>query len=357
MKKIFILLLLTIFCSIFLVTAINAATFKTGEIVIIPSHKTIPGNLYVAGKKIYINGKVNGDIFAVGEYIKIRGRVKGDISAIGKHLYIAPKYANDLRLAGQEIYIRGKTYNEVLVAGQFLSLGGNVLGNVYATAQNLKVNRYARIGGVLKYSAKEAEISSQARIKRIIRSSSKCTTPKVDVDKAAATGLAAISIFFFVHLLILLIFGALLLKFTPNQIKLLSKEILSSPWKSIGIGFATLFLTPLAIFLLMVTVLGIPFALILVFFYTLAIYLSKIFISFAIGDWFSTKFKKRSGKKKKAKQHPFLSFILGLAVYYILTLLPVVGGILRLIALLLGLGAIVTTRFATYKQARKKGIL
>ncbi|MFC1517963.1 hypothetical protein ACFL5G_05375 [Candidatus Margulisiibacteriota bacterium] len=359
MKKINILcLILTILCLGALTS--EAAIFRSGDIVIIPAHRTINDNLYIAAEDIHILGKVKGDIFAIGKNIKIRGGVDGDIFAAGEYLNIAPKYANDLRLLGKRLYVRGRIAKDVMAAGQRLFLSGRILGNAYTASQYLKVSRYAKINGVLQYSADKSVISRRARIGRIIKETpdqaQTCVMPEKESEGMGWGVLSGIS---FIHILMLLLLAWVFVKYTPNQVKLISKTIMTSSWKSMGIGFLSLFMIPILIGLLLITIVGIPFGLILLFCYILALYLSKVFIAFSLGEWLSTKFSRKPKKESKQKmaQRPFRNFIIGIIFYYLLTMIPVLGGYIQFFALLIGLGAIVSSRFVTYKLARKKAVI
>ncbi|MBU0580725.1 MAG: polymer-forming cytoskeletal protein [Candidatus Margulisbacteria bacterium] len=357
MKKI-LMLLLALF---FIASACTAATFINGNNIIIPASKIIKGNLYVLGDKIQIYGEIQGDVYALGESIKIKGKVKGDINAAGKNLEITPLYANDLRLAGDNISTRGKIYNDIIALGRNISIKNQVISDVFVRGEVLYIASYTKIGGSLNYSADKVTISRKARIAKIIATPIKKTTCPTSTKNCFSSIAPSCNGILIINFIILMIFAGLFIKFAPNQIKLISKSILTSPLKSMGWGLATLILTPVIIVILIPTLIGIPFSIILIFFYVLMIYLSKILLGFSIGEWLIAKLNKKGSKKSKktkGKQyHPFFVFLLGIVVYHILIVLPILGGILHFLGLILGLGALITTRFVTYAQARKKGIL
>jgi hypothetical protein len=118
------------------------------------------------------------------------------------------------------------------------------------------------------------------------------------------------------------------------------------PWASLGIGFLTLILTPIIFILLLITVLAIPLAVILLALYLIAIYLARLFIIF----WAGTMIFERTGRKI----HEVWALIVGLIVYYVITLIPIIGGLITFFVILFGLGTAILTTREFYLAARKK---
>ena len=110
----------------------------------------------------------------------------------------------------------------------------------------------------------------------------------------------------------------------------LEKNLLAS----FGWGLLVLILSLPALILLMITGIGLPLALILGALFLIDLYLTKIIIGFELG-------RKVETVVFKKKNNPYLSLSLGLAVYYLLASLPVVGPLVTLFALVLGLGALI----------------
>ena len=84
--------------------------------------------------------------------------------------------------------------------------------------------------------------------------------------------------------------------------------------------------------LLMFTGVGLPLAMIVGALFVLDLYLAKIFASLALGKVLARNFG--------WKLRPAAVFFVGLVVYYLLRLIPVVGMFVRLAALLAGLGGV-----------------
>ncbi|MCH7541465.1 hypothetical protein IH981_01650, partial [Patescibacteria group bacterium] len=144
------------------------------------------------------------------------------------------------------------------------------------------------------------------------------------------------------------IIGLLLIKLFPRFSRETVSTLRKRPWSSLGIGFLTLILTPIVFVILLITVIGIPLALILLALYLISLYLARIFVIY----WIGLTLFERTGRKI----HEVWALIVGLVVYYIITLVPIAGGLATLLVVLFGLGAAILTKKATYTEARKKDL-
>ena len=108
-------------------------------------------------------------------------------------------------------------------------------------------------------------------------------------------------------------------------------------------------MTPLLIILLFITVLGIPFAIIFGFVYGLYLYMAKIYISYWIGRNLLSKWTKG--------WNSHLVFAFGLALYYVVTMIPILGGIIGFVAVLAGLGASLISCRIFYLKAYKSKLV
>ena len=145
-----------------------------------------------------------------------------------------------------------------------------------------------------------------------------------------------------------LIVGFLMLRFLPNLTLDISNKLSEKPWKSLGIGFLALFFTPFIVFIVMITIVGIPIGLSLLFVYFLKLYLSKIYFSFWLGR---VLFGKEVAKKS------YVAYALGLIVIYAVGFIPVFGGLISIATMLLGFGAAILVTQERYQKALKAKII
>ena len=268
----------------------------------------------LAGGNVIVDGVVRRDLL---------------IGAGEAHIGKGARVGTDLFLGCGEANIAGKIYRNVKIGSSSVVIGPTAV-----------------IKGSLDYSAEEANISKQANI---VGTVSAYDTP--EYGKQANQFFAGFMNFNrIVSLLAILLLAILTIIFFPKQVKLVSSKMKAECWKSFGWGILALIATPFLIVLLCVTLIGIPLGLLLLVAYIFGIYITIIFVSVVIGQWILEKIK-------KPELSPIWAFLLGFIILKILAVIPVVGWIAGALLFLWGFGALVTTRFISYKEAREKGIV
>jgi len=109
--------------------------------------------------------------------------------------------------------------------------------------------------------------------------------------------------------------------------------ILSKPLMCIGIGFIGVCIAPVAIAVLLITIVGIPLSIMLLFALTVFFYLAKVYVSIAVGRMVF----KLLGRQIKIGW----ALLLGLVIVTILFTVPVLGWVCYFGVVFWGIGAIV----------------
>ena len=91
-------------------------------------------------------------------------------------------------------------------------------------------------------------------------------------------------------------------------------------------------MTPLVAISFVVTMVVLPAGVILLVLYGVVVYLARIFAITYVGQWF---FRRQDDSPSLARP-----FIAGLLVYSLLTLVPVIGGLLTFVTVVVGVGAL-----------------
>lgn len=128
-----------------------------------------------------------------------------------------------------------------------------------------------------------------------------------------------------------LIIGLLFARIYPSLSRAAVDALRRRPSASLGWGAAIFVGTPVVAALLTATLVGIPLALLLFALYLVSAYLARIFVMV----WAGTLLFERTGRSLSSDW----LFIVGLVLYFVLALIPVVGGLLTLFVILFGLGA------------------
>ncbi|HKL21775.1 MAG TPA: hypothetical protein VJ904_08215, partial [Tichowtungia sp.] len=103
-------------------------------------------------------------------------------------------------------------------------------------------------------------------------------------------------------------------------------------------GFAGLVVLPMGAFFLLLTLIGIPLSLLILLFYLILLYLSKIAVALWIG---SALLRRRPFDRQKAAA----PLALGLLILYSLTVIIAAEMIVHILVIILGLGALLIALF------------
>jgi hypothetical protein len=152
-----------------------------------------------------------------------------------------------------------------------------------------------------------------------------------------------------VSLVSTLILGLLSIRFLPTFHQSVVSVLTEHPLTSLGIGLLATVVTPIACVILFVTVFALPLGLILLAAFFILLYWCRIFAMSWIGDAILRRF--RSAPSRTA------SFLVGLVVYYLLAIVPVIGGIVAPLAVVFGLGAELIVRKEFYATARSREMI
>ena len=323
--------------------------FGAGERVVIDG--TINGDAYVAGGTVEINGTVNGDLLVAGGQVLIGGTVSDDVRAAGGSVQIVGTVGRNVTAAGGSIVVSksgsigggllvtggslqhsGTVKKDAMLACGDMGITGGIEGNVTAAGRRLTIFPGAFVKGNVEVQVgkkEDADIASGT-----VGGTIQISTVKTEVEHQ----IAGISVFRFVFKILWIggLFVTGLLFFVlcrPLYVRygtLVHKTIgLSALW-----GFLALIAVPIVIVVLMITVVGIPVALLLVAAYLWLMYLSQLSMGLLGGNLL---FKTEGRTEWKA----FWGFALAIVVLQILTLIPVLGVVIEVAALLIGFGALV----------------
>lgn len=134
--------------------------------------------------------------------------------------------------------------------------------------------------------------------------------------------------------------GALVVVFAPGATRRVSEAVQQKPLNTAGVGCLTLFLLPILALLLVITVVGLPVVLVLALIAVLAWMFGSVGVGFLAGEKILQAFRAR-------EILPVLAVIVGILVLAIVGQVPVIGWLISCLVGLLGIGAVVLTRFGT----------
>lgn len=343
--------------------------------------QTINGDYFMADDTVALLGTVNGDAYVAGGTVTIDGTVEGDVIATGGTITVNGS-AQNVRVAGGTVHINGTVEKNVTalggtviigeeaeIAGSIVTAGGtiNILapigkgatigggtvvinnainGDVNAGVGQLTLQPQAQINGNLTYTSdQKAQIMQGASVSGETRQMMP-PKPEKENQQEALFGLAGVALFFkLMGIVSLLVLGLLLVFLAPHYLKRTAHTIIGKPWQSLGVGVVSLILAPIIFVILLMTILGIPLAFLFIILFTIACYFAKLFVIYLIGE--------KVGTSINGKLHMAWLFVIGLIIYEIIVLIPIVGWLVELAALIFGLGALLMQKKYLYQKLRK----
>ena len=299
--------------------------------------------------------QIKADMFEFAPDIKITEPVSRDLVVVGGKIEIADKVEQDVFAAGGTINILADVAGDVMAAGTRLVIDSEIQGNVSALAQTIEITENANILGSMRIKAETVIISGNIQ-----------GNAQIDAYELEQTGIIAgelnykkieskkhtsknsfLWFFRLIGLFGMLIVGLILVSIWPKAIKRLISGSIKNPLKDFAFGIAALIATPIIVLVLMLTIIGFPLALILVAAYLIALYLAQILTGIILGTYLFGAFKGRD----HAKKSPLLAImIIGVIVLWLITGIPVVGGLLKLIAIIWGLGILINLELQAFKK-------
>jgi hypothetical protein len=340
----------------------------TEGIIILPSGAVHNGDYFASGDSVEISGRVNGDVYLFAEQAIIDGVVNGDLLCCGGSIDISGKIMHNCRILGGQVLVSGEVGKNVTVAAgnlQLLSsaaIDGNlvvVAGNVDLSAKigsdatvlasnlrvssqinndlqsyvgQMRVTSRAVIGGNLDYRSNNPawiEPGAMIRGQTVYHPSFVHKLVKGTWIQSLLVGSKILATL--MNFIYTCVIGIILIKIFPKNLESALYELKKHSLKSLSYGLMLLILLPLASLLMLMTILGIPFALTLIALNIIGFYTAKVYCIFWASNWIFGKLKMKANR--------FPSYFLGLIIYFCLTPIPIFGTILTFAFMLLGLGA------------------
>jgi acetyltransferase-like isoleucine patch superfamily enzyme len=355
-----------------------SAEFKGGEQLSIGKGEKIEDDVYAFGGSVMSAGEIDGDLVMAGGNIVISGDVLSDLIVGGGNVNILSNIGDDVRVGGGTVILSGEVKGDAMIGGGqiFISglgvggdmaiAGGNVsidapvAGNLFVAGGNVYIN--APIGGDVKIEAEKITLGSNAVISGNLTYKSK--TEIIKEEGAVINGtidfklmergkgsskipvaaiFSAVLLWKFLTLLACaLVIGLLLRRFHRD----LAGIVTDSPWGQMGKGLVTLIVLPFVSILLFMTLVGIPFGIIGLLGFAIMMIFAWILTPIIVGSIVYRYFSKREVEVS------WKTILLGVFLYSLLGLVPVLGWLIQALLMFITLGSIVNLKFRILKEWR-----
>jgi len=264
-------------------------------------------SVVIAGGDVNINAPVSGDVFVLGGQISVNSDIGGKIVAAGENIDLCGDTKNAV-IAGETVNIHSTSVisRDAVIAGSTVSNAGTIVGNLTVSAEEFK-----NTGSVGSVDFKKSE----------------------GLQDLEELMIKLTNIFYLLITVGFLILGIVLLKLFPTQFLIVEKEVGNAPMRNIVVGFVLIITSVIVLTLLSVTIIGFPVALIMGMLFIIALMLSGLFVSLAVG--------RTIVNVLKFKTNDVLIFVVGFVILSLLFRMPYAGWFICIVAVSLGFGAIV----------------
>jgi cytoskeletal protein CcmA (bactofilin family) len=320
--------LVTVLALLSLCTGPAAAQSGIGGTIVIEEGETV-SEVSGVGGAVVVHGTVTGDVSGAAGNVLITGTVDGDVSVATGNLRISGDVGGDVSAGAGSVHLEeGAT-----VGGSFdvgageVRIDGSIGGDARVGAEAIRLGERASIAGSLTYDGR-LEGNRDAVAGDIVRDSSLGPTT---VDGFQPITSWVVSLYAFVANLLL---GIALLALFPRFSGGVADRVRTDPVKTGLVGFGLLVLVPLSLAALLITIIGIPIALVGLLAFAFVAWIGIVYGRFALGMWILS----IAGYEGTARN--WVGLLLGLLLSAVLSTIPILGGLLNFALFLLGLGAL-----------------
>jgi hypothetical protein len=324
----------------------KVSAFETREDKNLAANETVTGDLFISGENVVVAGTVNGNLFVGGNTVTVSGNVSGNVFAAGSTVTVSGNVGRTLFVGAGAVDVTGSVGRDIFAGAGQLMIDGKVKENVFAGAGSLLLkkdvaeNLYVGAGQVTVTGTigKDAFISTgsdtidRSKIKGILsldiqegdKTSFKERMNEQRMKKATAGAIVGAIILKLLVIAGTVLFGLFLYNYFPLFASAIETEVETKTMRNIGVGTLVLFAAPLLVIALLVSVIGIPFALFAGWALTGALAVAKIFVGKIFGSKIITYFKKSAGLWVELTvgllvltalaMIPFINFFVGFAI-------------------------------------------
>lgn len=305
-----------------------AAEARAGGTVIVGVDETVDG-LQVAAGTVIVHGTVEGDLRAAAGTVLVDGTVTGDVEAVAGNVRIDGRVGGDVSAAGGNVLVDRNAVvgGSVDASAGNVIVGGVVAGDVRAAAGSVILAPSASIRGDVSYAVGESgRFANRGAAVDGTITRNEGLAP--DVFRLPEPPASALAVFGFVVNLLL---GAFLLVVLPGLSAGVAERAVDRPVRMAAIGLLALVAAPIVLFLLAITIVGLPFALAGIVLLGVVLWVGSVYGRLAVGVWVTG----LAGIEDR-----WIALVAGLLVIGVLGRLPWVGWVFAGVALVLGLGAL-----------------
>jgi len=365
--------LLAILLSIMATKPVNAAEFHFKDYTL-AQDETVNDDLYITNSYTEINGLVQGDLMVTATDVKITGTVTGDIYVVGSTITFTGNTYGNLMMTGNDISVLGIVKGNAYTIGSSVNFSGNVEKDYINIA--MQTNITGSVGDDARFVTSNGTIDSLIQGDLlIIGSTYSLQEEKVTGNIYDATQIDAIAkqqgvdlnketeiptpytvnwtdklfgaLFSFCSLSLV---GYVMIASAPVKTGKIMSKITGSPkdfFISLAIGFGILVVTPLALLLLSISLVGAPLAFFVLGLILFLAIFGRLWVETALGQEILHLLKSEGYR-------PFKSLAIGRVISVLVGLIPFVGFFYSVTLMSTAVGAFARMKLEAWNKGKKK---
>ena len=354
----------------------SATEFRKGDRITIGKDEVVHSDLYVAGGQIRIGGTIEGDLVVAGGDVEVSGHVAGDMLSASGQVRMTGQVDGSIRGYAGNITIKGKVGRNVMTfggdvnidhdaaitgsvttgsgrlsldghvgrdllafAGQ-ANLSGSIDGSAKIRGGELNIDSSTVIKGPVEFEGdREPQVSPQATLGSPVRFVKRTTGPNYSNPHYYVWQVIWMAAF----ILYGLVLYSLMPKFSQEAVK--SAEQYGA---AAGLGVLVSFGVPIAACIACVTVVGLFIGVSTLFVWWASVYFAQVVVGTVVGQWLMG---------RTSEFWPVVGrMAVGVVIVRLCTTIPGVGGWVKFVAVLWGIGAISLAVFRRFQPLPVTGV-
>jgi hypothetical protein len=311
---------------------------------------TIDGDLVISTGSLEISGTVSGDVLVLSQgTVEVTGNIDGSLRGIARDVIIDGTVGDDVTVTAVSTEISGTVTRDVLFFGGSLDMSGevgrDVKGRMISASLNGTVGHDVDIsvgaltlggdtkvtGDLLYRSGVDGNIAGTVQVGGRLERLPTRGVWEVELILTVATLIGFLG-FIFTGIVLLWLFR----RTTPRAIK----AVVEHPLRASLMGIGALIVVPVLIVIMMLTLVGVPIAVLFLLLFALGLFFGPVPAVTALGS-----------KILRSRGGLFAAFVVGAVLWRLgIWFIPLVGVVLYFVALALGVGGWVMAVWEVRKE-------
>lgn len=281
-------------------------------------------SITVFAQDVTVNN-VEGDLTVFTQSLELKGPVSGDLTAYSQAANVWSSIGGDADFYTQDYSLRntGQVNGTLTVAAQDAHINGRVT-DANIEAENLVIDSAAQVTGNLSYKAEtfQQQVNVSGNIVEIPRDQEFMNSSEMVSEAFTETA----------QFVVRILAGLLLIAVIPAYSKKVHESFTERTAASGFMGLMASILLPAATFILAVTIVGLPLA---------ALTGILFVVLYLLGSFYGPYSIVREAVATEDRGHDYAAMVLGVVLWSLLDVLPVLGDVAKLVIAVVGIGAFV----------------